>query len=97
MDEEGPSAAPGAGQDTQQQQVEGQQQQAQQQQKPRLPPLPRQEDDGRLPAYAVAFEGGPLGGDGGHGGGRPGRKSDHADEEPPPGVQPTDVFIGALR
>lgn len=58
---------------------------------PRLPPM---EDDGRLPAYALA------GAEGGieppsHGG--RGRKSEHTDEDPPPGFQPVDLFIGALH
>lgn len=58
----------------------------------RLPLLPRMEDDGRLPAYALA---------GGEPGwqpdaGRGGRKGDRGEEEPPPGCEPTDLFIGAV-
>lgn len=58
---------------------------------PRLLSLPRMDDDGRLPAYALA---------GGEGGwqaelpGRPSRKSDRGEEDPPSGFQPTDLFIG---
>lgn len=55
---------------------------------PRLPQLPLQQDDGRLPAYAVGESSWH------EPGARPGRKADHADEDPPEGFAPVDVFIG---
>lgn len=58
-------------------------------QQARLPQLPPQQDDGRLPAYAVGESAWH------EPGARPGRKADHADEDPPEGFAPVDVFIGA--
>ena len=91
VDEEPPAAA-----------QQAQQQQGQQQRGPRAPPLPslpRGEDDGRLPAYAVGApgegeQGGGGGGGLGGGGGRGRKVADHADEDPPPGFKPTTLFIG---
>ncbi|KAI7835275.1 hypothetical protein COHA_010823, partial [Chlorella ohadii] len=52
--------------------------------------MPPQQDDGRLPAYAVGESAWH------EPGARPGRKADHADEDPPEGFAPVDVFIGGL-
>ncbi|EFN52131.1 hypothetical protein CHLNCDRAFT_58974 [Chlorella variabilis] len=64
-----------------------------QSQRAQLPLLPRMEDDGRLPAYAVAGGEDSWQHDPGL---RGARKGAHADEDPPPGFQPVDIFIGGL-
>ena len=65
-----------------------------QSQRAQLPLLPRMEDDGRLPAYAVAGGEDSWQHDPGL---RGARKGAHADEDPPPGFQPVDIFIGACQ
>ena len=60
---------------------------------PHLPYLPRTEDDGRLPAYALGLmDNKEWQGDAAA---VRVRKGDHSEEDPPPGIQPVDVFIGA--
>ena len=60
---------------------------------PHLPYLPRTEDDGRLPAYALGL----MEEWQGDAAAVRVRKGDHSEEDPPPGMQPVDVFIGAWR